>query len=160
MPRPSPSLLVLPAAAGVYVAAYWVAGTLCHSPLVEPNYVAAAIVTWIFTLVSRTWFLRRSLGWTPFRARQTTVAALVTGGVAVAFALLGMQADRDLALLLGSIGPPLLWLLATAWIWRESDEEHRKHLLATGGIAVLCPACGYDLRGLKGTRCPEMFSVL
>jgi hypothetical protein len=155
MARLSPSLLVLPAAAGVYVTTYWVVGSLRHSPAVEPNYVAAAIVTWIFTLLSRPWFLRRSLSWTPTRGRQTTLAALLTGGVAVASALLGLRADRDLGLLLGSIGPPLVWVVATAWIWRETDEEHRRRIAAAGGPTVVCPSCGYDLRGLKATRCPE-----
>ena len=139
----------------MYAAAYWVVGELRHSPHVAPNYVAAAMVTWVFTLVSRTWFLRKSLGWTPLRARQTTLAALLTGGVAAAGALHGLRAYSDLGLLLGGIGPPLLWILSTAWIWRESDEERIKRVLAAGGPTVVCPDCGYDLRGLRATRCPE-----
>jgi hypothetical protein len=152
--RPSPSLLVLPAA-GVYGAAYLVVGALRHSPHVAPNYVAAAIVTWILTLLSRTWFLRRSLDWTPLRARQTTVAALLTGGIAAVSALHGIGADSDLGLLAGALAPPLLWVLATAWIWRETDEEYRRRALAAGGPLVACPTCGYDLRGLSCARCPE-----
>ena len=138
----------------MYVTTYWVVGSLRRSFVVEPNYVAAAIVTWIFTLVSHPWFLRRSLSWTPIRGRQTTLAGLPTGGVAVRSALFGLQSDRDPGLPLGSIGPPLVWVLATAWIWRESDEEERRRIAAAGGPAVMCPSCGYDLRGLKATRCP------
>jgi len=154
--RPSPSLLILPAAAGVYVAAYLVVTTVRNSPHVAPNYVFAAIVTWIFTLLSRTWFLRKSLAWTPLRARQTTLAALLTGGVAAVSALYGVGASTDLGLLLGGIGPPLLWVLATAWIWRETDAESFRQSLAAGAYTVSCPGCGYNLRGLRGTtRCPE-----
>ena len=155
MPRPWPALLPLAPAAGVYVTTYWVGGTLFGWRQIGPVYVAAAITTWGFVLLSRDWFLRRSNGWTPLRARQTTLAALLAGGLAVAFALVALGADRDLILLVGSICPPLLWVALTAWIWRETDEEQRKRLVAAGRPSVACPSCGYDLRGLKSTRCPE-----
>jgi len=41
------------------------------------------------------------------------------------------------------------WLLATAWIIARAQRS------SPGSACVTCPACGYDMRGLTHTTCPE-----
>ncbi len=47
------------------------------------------------------------------------------------------------------------WLLATVFLWRETPAERAARLGRTGGSAVTCPSCGYNLTGLAEARCPE-----
>ena len=56
----------------------------------------------------------------------------------------------------GSVTAPLLWVFGTVLAWRESPAEHAARIASLGGAGALtCPTCGYNLTGLKGTRCPE-----
>jgi hypothetical protein len=50
---------------------------------------------------------------------------------------------------------PLLWLIATVLIWRETPAERGRRLHAAGRSGVSCPTCGYNLTGLSESRCPE-----
>lgn len=55
----------------------------------------------------------------------------------------------------GSVTAPLLWLVATVVIWRETTTERAQRLRGAARGGVACPTCGYNLTGLTTTRCPE-----
>ena len=55
----------------------------------------------------------------------------------------------------GSATAPLLWIVATIFVWRETAAERAARIDSTGRDAVVCPTCGYNLTGLKEPRCPE-----
>ena len=63
--------------------------------------------------------------------------------------------DTDFASFVGSATAPLLWLVATTFLWRETAVERAQRLGATAECAITCPNCGYNLTGLTDTRCPE-----
>lgn len=96
--------------------------------------------------------------WTAHRTRGTWLAGVcaiaigVAVGVIVRFAL---QAPAFGGVLMGGGFPPIVWVLATVLLWRETTEERIARITAAGTDAVLCPNCGYNLTGLHEARCPE-----
>src|SRR2546423_2402113 len=61
-------------------------------------------------------------------------------------------------ILLGGGIVPIVWVLATVLIWRETPAERIARMSILGG-KVECPLCGYDLSGLREARCPECGSI-
>jgi hypothetical protein len=59
------------------------------------------------------------------------------------------------ALLVGGGVPPIVWVLATVLIWRETPQERMQRLAAGGAGTLACPICGYNMTGLREARCPE-----
>jgi DNA-directed RNA polymerase subunit RPC12/RpoP len=55
----------------------------------------------------------------------------------------------------GTILAPLLWLIATVFIWRETPAERGRRVRSAGNAGIACPTCGYNLTGLSESRCPE-----
>ncbi|HYO08978.1 MAG TPA: zinc ribbon domain-containing protein [Tepidisphaeraceae bacterium] len=105
------------------------------------------------------WLLlwRRTVRWTPARLRLTAWAG---GGAAAAGAILGWGVNRftygdAIGIYIGVIAAALLWLAATVLVWRETPPERSQRLSRAGAEAVVCPACGYNLTGLREARCPE-----
>ena len=49
----------------------------------------------------------------------------------------------------------LFWLFCTVLVWRETTAERIERLRARSPEAMVCPACGYNLTGLRQTTCPE-----
>jgi MFS family permease len=116
----------------------------------------AGAVTWMF--VGAYWVLlwRKSIVWTPER-RGWTFGALF-GGMLVAAVVggaMGGVVGAEFGWFIGSITAPVLWLVATVLIWRESAGERAARLANSGRDAIVCPTCGYNLTGLRETRCPE-----
>ena len=60
-----------------------------------------------------------------------------------------------MAVFVGTAFAPLIWQVGTIVIWRETDAERGERLSKQGAGALACPTCGYNMSGLKGTRCPE-----
>jgi len=115
----------------------------------------------VYVFIGVYWILlwREIVRWTRERKRKTLLAALlaILCGVALEFALsIGLVAGpRFAGSMAGGGVVPILWVLATVLIWRESPKE-RAERLARGGVdAVSCPVCGYNMTGLKEARCPE-----
>ncbi len=97
--------------------------------------------------------------WTPIRIVLSVLSvplAIACGG---GFGLLLLEYARipttEVVFLFAGGVPPIVWVLATVLIWRETQQEHRARLAALGHDSVSCPVCGYNLTGLREARCPE-----
>ena len=59
-------------------------------------------------------------------------------------------------MLLGGGTVPIVWVLATVLLWRETNAERVARMSnLIGNPTVVCPFCGYNLSGLREARCPE-----
>jgi hypothetical protein len=50
---------------------------------------------------------------------------------------------------------PIVWVLMTVVVWRETTAERTHRLAAAGADRIVCPMCGYAMTGLREARCPE-----
>ena len=113
-------------------------------------------VTWGFMAVY--WFAlwRRSTMWTVQRATHTVmVAAAAIVAALLVGTITGEGLSNDFGAFVSSVTAPLLWVTGTIFIWRENQAERAARLNHLGKEALVCPACGYNLTGLKEARCPE-----
>lgn len=120
--------------------------------LLWSNVVAALLVVlgWI-----RVW--RGSVRWTAARGFRTAVAVPATAAVAATLGLGSAVLLRydEIGIIVGGGLWLALWIAAIALIWRETPGERAGRLRLPGDVALACPKCGYDLRGLHEARCPE-----
>jgi hypothetical protein len=99
---------------------------------------------------------RKSIVWTGERRGWTYGALLGALVAATAIGLaMGAIVGSGFGWFMASITAPILWLVATVLIWRESSAERAARLANSGRDAVVCPTCGYNLTGLREARCPE-----
>jgi hypothetical protein len=124
------------------------------------------ILMWAVVLmfIGAYWMLlwRDLVRWTPSRKRNTyltTVLAVLVGGLIGSFLAYGMRANPEAAILVGGGFVPIVWVLATVLVWRETPKERVERLIAAGTDAVCCPVCGYNMTGLRESRCPECGSM-
>jgi hypothetical protein len=92
------------------------------------------------------------------RIRHTLLAAvicIVAGGLIAALLNLFIPYEDWFKAFVGSATAILGWLIATVFLWRETPVERAQRLAKLGAGNVACPACGYNLTGLKTTTCPE-----
>jgi hypothetical protein len=158
------AMLILPATAAVgLLGLIIVAARNSGGPPTPGNVLALWVV--VYTFVAAYWVLlwRSTVRWTRARVRNTALAGLIAVAGAGAFAGTVVTVARavpvGIAMLLGGGLAPIVWVLATVLLWRETPAERvaRMSGLAVGGraAAVCCPICGYDLSGLREARCPE-----
>ena len=125
----------------------------------EIEIAVPAMLTAIFAAGYWLFVWRKAVRWTGRRVTRTliaagaaaTISAAIVAGCAVAFE----NFDSDIATYVGCVLAPLLWMIATAFIWRETAAEREVRLTRPGGESIVCPACTYDLTGLREARCPE-----
>ncbi len=101
---------------------------------------------------------RTAVRWTLVRIRHTLLAAvtcIVAGGLIAALLNLFIPYEDWFKAFVGSGIAILGWLIATVFLWRETPIERAQRLAKLGAGNVACPACGYNLTGLKTTTCPE-----
>ena len=151
------SILLFPLASLAYLVVFfvWMRSSRWSPRRENWGFAAAGLVTWAFIAVY--WFAlwRKSVHWTSERTAWTFVSA---GGAALVGVLLGVLTGAmsdSFGVFLASTSAPLLWLVATVFLWRESAAERGGRVNSAGGEGVVCPVCGYNLTGLRGTRCPE-----
>ena len=151
------AIFMLPCAAVFYTVVYVVAwdsrqfsNYLYDRQLV---WIIAGLVTWLF-IIAYWWLLwRKAVRWHSTRWLYTLGSIAVAVLLGVIAATLLWHVEDDFALWVGTVVSPLVWLILTTFIWRESAKERSER---TSGVATLtCPTCGYNLTGLQGTRCPE-----
>jgi hypothetical protein len=116
--------------------------------------VYAATGTW-WTLV---W--QELVQWNARRVALTAFAALAAlcGGVALGLLVRvasGGMAPPGIAIAIGGGLPPVIWVAATVFIWRETAEERTRRLASIGGAGICCPLCGYPMATLHTSNCPE-----
>lgn len=156
------AMLILPATGAVFLLAF-VAVIARSSGKGPPGAVDIAIL-WliVYTFVATYWILlwRSTVKWTRARVRNTLLASIVAvaGGAAFAGALVALARalPSGIAVLLGGGGVPIVWVLATVILWRETPAERLARMSSlVRNPTVLCPVCGYNLSGLREARCPE-----
>ena len=91
--------------------------------------------------------------------RITLTGAVVFGSCILAavigFVIATMVREEELGILFGGMLWVVFWLFGTALVWMELPAERRRRLASVGAAEVACPTCGYNLKGLKTTGCPE-----
>ena len=156
------SVLVFPIAAVFYLIIFFLSDVTLRQNE-EVGLLVAGVATWAFVAWYWITVWRKTVKWTAARVARTAYAAVAAalGGVVawVAVAILSGGRDEEFVVFIASVTPPLLWLVASVLVWRETDAERSVRLRAQGrggdGPGVPCPTCGYDMTGLKSTRCPE-----
>ena len=151
------AMLILPAAGAVFV----VTLVALLRPARPPG-IAQLVLLWtiVYAFVGAYWVLlwRGVVRWTRHRLLRTaggTALALLAG---LAFAGLARALNPGLPpqvlMLVGGGVVPIIWVVATVVLWRETPAERADRLAALGGT-VGCPLCGYNLAGLPAGPCPE-----
>jgi hypothetical protein len=151
------AMLMLPATGAVFLIVLFAITRKAGPPA-----VSRLLVMWmvVYAFVGIYWMLlwRGVVRWTRRRIGWTIAAAGLAAAAGCAFAVLCMSLNRLLPLqvitLAGGGLVPIVWVLATVVIWRETKGE-RFERLAKRGAAVSCPVCGYSMVGLREARCPE-----
>ena len=155
------SILLFPVAAILYLIAFflYVEGTGYGRFNESMGFLLAGIVTCAFIAWYWVFVWRQTVKWTPQRVARTLYAALAAAVLSAAAGVGTGAFDYSFGFFIGTVVAPLLWLVATVLVWRETNQERAQRLRAIGrsgsGPGIPCPTCGYDMTGLKGTRCPE-----
>jgi hypothetical protein len=127
-----------------------------------PPSPAGIAVIWaaVYTFVAVYWVLlwRDLVRWTPARKRNTGLAAplaLLAGFLIGSVLVHVLRAPTVGAMLVGGGVVPIVWVLTTVLVWRETPRERMERITAAGTDSVCCPVCGYNMTGLHESRCPE-----
>jgi hypothetical protein len=151
------AMLILPVTGAVFVLAF----VATIRPKGPPSVLSLfAIWALVYIFVSIYWVLlwNKMVRWTRGRVlRSFAVAAIAiacgcaVGGFCEAITR-GIPAQ--IPVLIGGGVVPIIWVLGTVIVWRETPAE-RAERLATIGATVVCPLCGYNMAGLRTAVCPE-----
>lgn len=147
------TILLFPLASLLYVVACVFAYRILRVGYDPGSNILAGVVTWAFMAIYWCFLWYRDVSWTNERIMRTVLSA---GAAVIAAIFIGgllAPLEGGIAAFVGSAAAPLLWLMATAFIWREGAGDVVRR--ADGRASVVCPACGYNLAGLKEARCPE-----
>ena len=149
------AVFMLPVSMLFYIFAFAVLYNSVMNRRETPCLLVTGLATAAFVGVYWVLLWRRSVRWT--RPRVLGSIGIALGAVAVgAAAGWGMNIVED-DLVEFIFGPVITfaWLLGTVFVWRETKHERASRLESSSGTSVVCPACGYNLTGLRGTTCPE-----
>ncbi len=158
MPRSTVNFMLSIAAAIAGVPLYFLAGTLFDRGVISIgsdfpwSYLFGVIATLI---IVSAWAIiwRKSIPWTGRRAALSAFAFvgswLAMTGVGYLLKQIIRGEEMDMFLPLLGVACALSGVLLA---WRETAPERRARLSAR---AVPCPACGYNLAGIKESHCPE-----
>jgi len=134
------------------------------------EWAATGIVTWAVVGVYWLMLWRKSVLWTRVRIIHSIALTLATpAGVAMLMTLLyfgalavqqmryGIAAEhaQEAFYITGAVLTPLVWLIGTILIWRDTTAERLSSLKGSAVGRLECPNCGYNLSGLSEARCPE-----
>jgi len=105
------------------------------------------------------WFFE--VRWTALRATLTVVVfgGSVLASVVTGLILAAVMREEELGILFGGMLFAVFWLTGTGLAWIELPGERRRRLASVGMSEVVCPKCGYNMRGRKQTACPECGSA-
>ncbi len=124
--------------------------------------LARMLAVWaaVYAFIGIYWMLlwQDMIRWTTERKQRTWAATVLSlvAGVLLGLLVEGvLPAAAEVGALIGGGVPPIVWVLATVLIWRETPAERIARLTAAGTDAVSCPTCGYNLTGMREARCPE-----
>ena len=136
---------------------------LCFGALLsrgQPGYLKVA-ACWlvVYAFIAIYWMLlwRDMVLWTRRRKWMTLAAFMAAVLIGACFwaAFAYLVHEREAAFFFSGGVPPIVWVLATVLIWRETPQERMARIATLGTDSVSCPVCGYNLTGLREARCPE-----
>jgi len=145
------SILLVPLALIFFV----VLGVISNRGGRTESFWIAALATWSFVAVYWIVLWRQAVRWNSTRTGLTVIVAFISALISFAIATLLDGIERGFGDVIGSMTAPLLWLAGTVLVWRESAVERMERLRSRGSKVLVCPACGYNLTGLREVRCPE-----
>jgi hypothetical protein len=125
-------------------------------------FLTSGVLTWAAVAVYWCLLWRSGVAWTVSRVTRTLLAAvgaMVVGLVAGVIRAIATSAGEGFGAFVGGVLAILLWLIATVFIWRETAAERAKRVAGSSKSAITCPTCGYNLTGLRESRCPECGST-
>jgi len=151
------AMLLLPFAVLVFVGGMAIVASLGPGPPTM-GFLITWIVTDIFVVIYWIGLWRSSVNWT--QRRQALTACSVLYGVVGASALFGIlrniaEIPKEPAILFSGSVFPVVFVLSTVLLWRETPMERHLRIAGRGTDAVSCPTCGYNMTGLREARCPE-----
>jgi hypothetical protein len=150
------AVLMLPLTAMVYLAVFVPVDEVIGWNDRSFAFPFAGLVSWAFIAMYWTLLWRKSVRMNAVRVGRSfgagVMAALVAAAIAISLAHL---TEQQFGSFMGSALAPLLWIVATIFLWRETPIERAERLRTSGRDGVVCPTCGYNLTGLTSTRCPE-----
>lgn len=159
------TMLILPVAGAVFVLGMAVIIAIAPNSPGPPPLPTAAVWGAVYLVVAFTWIMiwRPVVRWTPRRIGQTVlwgIIALAAGGAfGFTISAIGQRAGMPMGVpvLLGGGAPPIVWILSTVLVWRESALERTERMAGIGPAAeaVVCPMCGYDMGDVRAAQCPE-----
>jgi len=121
-------------------------------------FVVAGTATWLLVAVYWCLLWRSSVTW---RSRRMATLLIAAGSIILGAAG-GLSTDRILdgrdsgfGAFIGSVLTIILWVIASVFVWRETNAERAARIKSSGKSAITCPTCGYNLTGLSEARCPE-----
>jgi hypothetical protein len=120
--------------------------------------IGADLVTMAALATAWTLVWRGQVHWPRWRVWATValaIGALVPAAMVGAATALAVRRGEELAILMAGMAWITAWLIGSALVWRERPAERAARLQAHGVRTISCPACSYNLTGLKSTTCPE-----
>ncbi len=151
------AMLILPVSGAVFVFLVFVI-----FPMGGPPALSQILALWLieYSIIAAYWILlwRSTVRWNRGRIVGTllvTLAALLVGMVGATTVFEMALAPIPIVALIGGALVPIIWVLGTVLVWKESAQERFERLNSYGTDAVCCPICGYNMTGLKEARCPE-----
>jgi hypothetical protein len=152
------AILLFPLAGLLYfvvVVLYWKTMRNWSQSSMDTGFLTAGFFAWAFIAVYWTLLWRKGVRWTSSRTQGTLMCFLAAGVFAFGIGALVNLVEDEVSYFVGTAAAPLLWQVGTVLVWRETAAERAERLDRSGAGALVCPTCGYNLTGLKGTRCPE-----
>ena len=152
------AMLILPATGAVFIVTLF-AILRPGAPPAVPQLLLLWTVIYLF--VGGYWVLlwRGTVNWTRRRLLHTAGGSVAALGIGVVVGALCMTLNRNvpppILMMVGGGVVPIVWVLMTVLVWRETAAERTSRLAAAGVEQVLCPMCGYAMTGLREARCPE-----
>ncbi|MCH2134395.1 MAG: hypothetical protein MK116_11655 [Phycisphaerales bacterium] len=148
--------MLFPLGVIVFIGLIGLSSTISRSP----NAGLLAVIWCVeYVFVGVYWILlwRPIVNWTQRRIQGTIVATFLSGIAGLLFGLFmwALTGQMEPAVGLGGMAPAVTFLLLTIWVWRETEEERLERLDRAEGTPIECTGCGYDMRGLRTTSCPE-----
>ncbi|MCP4591799.1 MAG: hypothetical protein GY842_13755 [bacterium] len=152
------AMLLLPLTGAVFLLLF--TALIAQGTPPEPVSLAAMWIG-VYAFIGVYWVAlwRSMVRWTKRRTTMTWLMAPLSLGAGAVFGLCFLPmlptSDPGPAFMLGGGLVPIVWVLATVLIWRETPEERIERLTVAGVDAICCPTCGYNMTGLREARCPE-----
>lgn len=157
------SIFMLPLAAMMYLTFFIVAERSGWNPYSNLGYgsrqaflfTISGTVTWVAIAVYWIAVWSGVVNWNSRRVIGTFAAIAVAALCGWFIYALLRESSTQVGAFVGSATAPMLWVVGTVFVWRETTAERAARLSNASEDALVCPICGYNLTGLSEPRCPE-----